>query len=236
MAPPIVTATIQAAVISVISNLLAQAITAHQTSTPLIIDWIPVFQYALFAVVSTPPNFLWQEFLESTFPAYHMAPTAEAVVSASKSDDAELDDEARTGRIVEPRLNKRNTLVKAVLDQTVGAALNTLGFSMFVGGIRQGMKHHYDDAGAAGAGAGKKGRWGFLVEPRDAVRYEQVRWDSVWEAAKGEFWPLVKAGWRFWPAVSLVNYVFLTSVEARSLLGSLAGLGWGVYISLVTGQ
>lgn len=53
--------------------------------------------------------------------------------------------------------------------------------------------------------------------------------------AKGEFWGLVKAGWRFWPLVSLVNYVFLTSVEARSLVGALAGLGWGIYLSLMTG-
>ncbi|KAJ4298731.1 hypothetical protein N0V88_003763 [Collariella sp. IMI 366227] len=231
MASPIVTATIQGAVISVISNILAQAITAHQTSTPLVIDWIPVFQYALFAAISTPPNFLWQEFLEGAFPAYHMAPTAEAVASAAASNDAELDDETRKGRIVEPRLNKRNTLIKTVLDQTVGAALNTLAFSMFVGGIRQGMRHHYDVAGA-----GKKGGWGFLLQGKDAVRYEQVRWDSVWESAKTEFWPLVKAGWRFWPMVSLINFVFLTSVQARSLVGSLAGLGWGVYISLVTAQ
>jgi hypothetical protein len=56
----------------------------------------------------------------------------------------------------------------------------------------------------------------------------------VVEAAKGEFWGLVMAGWRFWPLVSLVNYVFLTSVEARSLVGALAGLGWGIYLSLMT--
>jgi type VI protein secretion system component VasK len=58
----------------------------------------------------------------------------------------------------------------------------------------------------------------------------------VWDKARGEFWGLVKAGWRFWPLVSLVNYVFLTSVEARSLVGALAGLGWGIYLSLMTGQ
>jgi hypothetical protein len=56
------------------------------------------------------------------------------------------------------------------------------------------------------------------------------------DKARGEFWGLVKAGWRFWPLVSLVNYVFLTSVEARSLVGALAGLGWGIYLSLMTGQ
>jgi hypothetical protein len=260
MAPPIVTATIQTAIISAFSNILAQAITAHQTNvllfplnpqpstlpynpkltpnqqTHLVIDWIPVFQYLLFALISTPPNFLWQDFLESTFPAYHMAPTREALASAAAANDAELDDEAARGAIVEPRLNKRNTLVKTLLDQTVGAAVNTLGYSMFIHGVREGMGHHYvlrgegDVDGRAGPLAGL----GFLLMGREVVRYGEVRWEGVWARAKGEFWGLVKAGWRFWPAVSLVNYVFLTSVEARSLVGAMAGLGWGIYLSMAT--
>ncbi|KAK4125290.1 hypothetical protein N657DRAFT_616689 [Parathielavia appendiculata] len=231
MAPPIVTATIQTAVISAFSNVLAQAITAHQSNTPLVIDWIPVFQYALFSLLSTPPNFLWQDYLESTFPAYHMAPTREAVASAAASNDAELDDEAAHGRIVEPRLNKRNTVVKALLDQTVGAAVNTILFSLFMHGIRRGMAHHYAPGAGGKAGAGLGSLFG-----RDAVRYDAVEWPSVWEAAKGEFWGLILAGWRFWPLVSLINFVFLTSIEARSLVGALAGLGWGIYLSLMTAQ
>ncbi|KAK4102949.1 hypothetical protein N658DRAFT_495025 [Parathielavia hyrcaniae] len=233
MAPPIVKATVQTAVISAISNLIAQAITAHQSNTSLVIDWIPVFQYALFSLLSTPPNFLWQDYLESTFPAYHMAPTRKAVASASASDEAELDDEAARGRIVEPSLNKRNTAVKTLLDQTAGAAVNTILFSLFIHGIRRGMAHHYAAAGAGAAGV--RDGLGFLVG-RDAVRYDAVEWASVWAAAKGEFWGLVQAGWRFWPLVSLINFVFLTSVEARSLVGALAGLGWGIYLSLATAQ
>ena len=88
------------------------------------------------------------------------------------------------------------------------------------------MAHHH--------GEGAKG-WGFLVGG-EAVRYGDVDWRLVWERARGEFCGLVVASWRFWPIVSVVNYVFLTSIEARSLMGSLAGLGWGVYISLVTGK
>jgi hypothetical protein len=91
------------------------------------------------------------------------------------------------------------------------------------------MAHHYAGERAGGAGLG------FLVG-RDAVRYEVVEWASVWNAAKGEFWGFIKAGWRFWPLVSLVNFVFLTSVEARSLVGAFAGLGWGIYLSLMTAQ
>ncbi len=228
MAPPIVTATLQTALISAFSNVLAQAITAHQSSTPFTIDPIPLAQYTLFALLSTPPNFLWQETLESAFPSYRIAPTAEALASAAASDDAALDDESARGALVEPQLSKRNTLAKFVLDQTLGAAVNTLLFSLFMHGVREGMAHHYDVAGKG------KGAWGF-VAGGDVVRYEAVEWVGVWAKARGEFWGLVRAGWRFWPVVSLVNYGFVKSVEARSLVGALAGLAWGVYLSLVMG-
>lgn len=164
-----------------------------------------------------------------------MAPTREAVASAAASDDAALDDEEKTGRIVEPRLNKRNTAAKTLLDQTVGAAVNTLMFSLFMHGIREAMAHHYLHAEDGSARPAAAGGLGFLAGG-DVVRYGRVAWDGVWAKARGEFWGIVKAGWRFWPLVSLVNYVFLTSVEARSLVGALAGLGWGVYISLATAQ
>lgn len=43
------------------------------------------------------------------------------------------------------------------------------------------------------------------------------------------------AGWKLWPAVSLLSFVGLRTVESRTLVGSLAGMGWGVYLSLVAG-
>lgn len=75
-----------------------------------------------------------------------------------------------------------------------------------------------------------------MSNPWGVVRYADVDWAAVWQRARGELWPLLAAGWRFWPLVSVVNYVFLTSVEARNLVGSLAGLGWGVYLSLAAAK
>lgn len=63
----------------------------------------------------------------------------------------------------------------------------------------------------------------------------EIDWAKVWRGATDEFGGIYAAGLRFWPLVSAVNFVFLKSVEARNLLGNLAGLGWGVYISLVSG-
>lgn len=57
--------------------------------------------------------------------------------------------------------------------------------------------------------------------------------DEAWNLVQFEFWPLMSAGAKLWPLVSLVNFTVLESVEARNLLGSLAGMAWGVYLSLV---
>lgn len=27
--------------------------------SPLVVDWVPLFQFVLFALLNTPPNFLW---------------------------------------------------------------------------------------------------------------------------------------------------------------------------------
>ncbi|KAK5663166.1 hypothetical protein OQA88_6583 [Cercophora sp. LCS_1] len=168
MPPPILKATAQSALIAALSNILAQAITAHNTSSPLTINWIPVLQFFLFAIVSTPPNFLWQEFLESTFPAYHLAPSTAAVLSASKGNEKELDDEAREGKLVERKLNKGNTVAKTVLDQSLGAVVNTLMFGCFMHGVKMAMR----DAQVVGVS-------GIL----GGVKWERVDWGQVWERA-----------------------------------------------------
>lgn len=217
-----------------------------------VVDWIPVFQFFLFTVASTPPNFLCtcqsrdthlyhgaldvtqprplthtstgQDFLESTFPASKTVPSAEAIKSASGSNDKELDREAREGKLVETKLDVSNTVIKFILDQTIGAALNTLMFSCFLHSIKQAMAHRALSTDASDIA--------FLTSGK-ALDYSQVDWRLVLEQAKVEFYPIMKAGLGLWPAVSLFNFVVVKSVEGRNLVGSLAGVVWGVYMSLV---
>ncbi|KAK2047836.1 Mpv17/PMP22 family protein [Colletotrichum somersetense] len=229
MAPsPIVTATLQSAVLSGTSNLLAQALTAYQTDSPLVIDWVPVFQFVLYTIISTPPNFMWQGFLEETFPAYHVSPTKDAVASAAANDDKKLDREARENKLVEPKLNIRNTLIKLVLDQTVGAALNTLAFSMFMHSIQTAMARPEHLTAAQHSGP-------YLLS-RGAVDYSRVDWRAVVRSSQLEFVPIFLAGLKLWPLVSLVNFAFVKSIEGRNLVGSLAGIAWGIYMSLVAAR
>ncbi|KAL7923399.1 hypothetical protein ACQKWADRAFT_289545 [Trichoderma austrokoningii] len=209
MAPsPIVQATLQSSLLAAVSNILAQAITAYKNNEAVTVDWVPVFQFVLFAVVSTPPNFLWQDFLESTFPA-HPSP-------ASKEKDKQA-----------PKLSLTNTIVKFALDQTVGAALNTLLFSTFTHSLRQAMLHAPRITNLPAAAK-------YWSSP-NAVDFRVVDFAVVWTQAKAEFWTFMFAAARLWPAVSLVNFTLVKSVQGRNLVGAVAGVVWGVYVSLVMG-
>ncbi|WYZ39127.1 hypothetical protein EsH8_III_001041 [Colletotrichum jinshuiense] len=226
--PPIVSATLQSAALSGTSNLLAQALTAYQTDKQLVIDWVPVFQFIIYTLVSTPPNFMWQGFLEESFPAYQVSPTEDAVASAAANDEKELDREARENKLVEPKLNIRNTLIKLVLDQTVGAALNTLAFSMFMHSIQIAMTRPEHLSSAQHSGS-------FLFS-RGAIDYSKVDWRSVVNRSQLEFVPIFIAGLKLWPLVSLINFAFIKSIEGRNLVGGLAGVIWGIYMSLVAAR
>ncbi|KAI0379158.1 hypothetical protein F5Y04DRAFT_260572 [Hypomontagnella monticulosa] len=228
--PPIVIATIQSAVLAATSNLLAQGLTAYQNETPLVIDWVPVFQFVLYAFINVPPNFLWQEFLESAFPAYHMSPTQAAIASAAADDEKALEQEAKEGRLVEPRLNITNTAIKMLLDQTVGAAVNTFLFSMFMHSIQAAMLR---PLGAPLSNPDKSAQYLFS---RGAIDYGKVDWVDVVARSRAEFYHILVAGWRVWPAVSLINFAFIQSIEGRNLVGSLAGVGWGVYMSIIAAR
>ncbi|KHN94265.1 Mpv17/PMP22 [Metarhizium album ARSEF 1941] len=172
-----------------------------QTATE--VDWIPVFQFLMFSVVSTPPNFLWQDFLESSFPA-------------------------RGRRRGEERLSVRNTLLKLALDQTAGAAFNTLLFSVYMHSIHSAMP----EAPRVTSFTKAAGYW---MSP-GAIDFSSVDVAAVWWAALAEFWTIVLAGLKLWPAVSLVNFTLVKTVEGRNLVGCVAGLGWGVYMSMIAAK
>ncbi|EXJ91632.1 hypothetical protein A1O3_00182 [Capronia epimyces CBS 606.96] len=57
-------------------------------------------------------------------------------------------------------------------------------------------------------------------------------WSQVLTALQRDFWPMLVAGYKFWPLVTLGNLV-LVPVEQRMLVGGLAGLAWGIYVSLL---
>ena len=107
---PIVTATLQAAILNLCSCAFASVMSSK--APPI----IPLF---IFTLISTPPNFLWQQYLERLFPGYW----------TRKPD---LDSGEKEGKEIK-RLNIGNTLIKFALDQTLGALVST---TAFVVGVR----------------------------------------------------------------------------------------------------
>jgi protein Mpv17 len=170
-----------------------------------------------FNILSCPPNYLWQTWLESAFPGYTEKPTPreeeksmdEKVRSTSTATDADSlrsrsRNEDRTTPISysppsdKKQLSVRNTATKFLLDQTFGAAFNTITFLMGIPMLRG------------------------------------QSWQNGWEEVKTGFWPLVFAGQKLWPLVSLISLT-LVPVERRMVFGSIIGVGWGIFLSLMAG-
>ncbi|KAK2608458.1 hypothetical protein QQS21_003028 [Conoideocrella luteorostrata] len=209
---PIFSATLQAAGLGAMSNIIAQLIEAYRKQTAMEIDWIPVFKFLMFGVISTPPNFMWQDFLESTFPARSPQPHPKETDKPPK----------------EQPLDVRNTIIKFLLDQTVGAVFNTLLFSIYIHSIHLAMPNAPRITGFSKA-------TGYWISP-GAIDFSAVDMGVVLDAAFAEFWTIVLAGIKLWPAVSLINFTMVKTVEGRNLVGCIAGLGWGVFMSMIAAK
>ncbi|KAL5339756.1 hypothetical protein BJX70DRAFT_397469 [Aspergillus crustosus] len=137
--PPIAKATLQAAVISAGSNVLAQAIAAYRD------------QFTTSALILSPLSFLWLEGLEARFPGFEAAAagTADRHRKSGSEQEQEQDqeqesrkekekekEEEKAGRTDKPPLNVRNTVAKIVVDQVLGGAWNTVAFIATMGVLK----------------------------------------------------------------------------------------------------
>lgn len=76
----------------------------------------PLINFAIFAFLSTPPNVLWQQWLEATYPSQVPAPEEKAPTKQ--------------------KLSVLNTAKKFLLDQTIGGPVNTILFLATMAGLR----------------------------------------------------------------------------------------------------
>ena len=117
---PAATATFQSTIITFCSCLVALYLTPeHPPHFPSLL---------IYTILATPPNFWWQQSLESRFPGYTLK-------------KVEVDDEG-DGVEVEKQLNVRNTCVKVVLDQTISAVVNVsayIGVTRLLKGVPLGV-------------------------------------------------------------------------------------------------
>lgn len=169
-------------------------------------------------IIVCPPNYLWQAWLERTFPGWkptsqfntadsptsihlnHRSPDSEEPTSAAGLLDPDIEkDVSRTGgeRKV---LDWPNTFLKWFIDcMTVGALWNTVLFFVVMGILK-------------GQGMGEIS--------------EHVRTETL---------PLIVKSYTIWPVASVVNFT-LIPVERRIVFLSAVGLCWGVLLSLVAAR
>lgn len=160
-----------------------------------------------------------QEFIETTFPAHPAQERSKKSNTAEKSNAADK-------KTKEAPLSYKNTAIKFVLDQTLGAAVNTLLYSTFIRSLRAATAHAPPTMSFF-----KAVEWWLAA---GAVDFTAVNFHQVWLAAQDEFWPIVRAGWKLWPFVSLINFTLIKSVQGRNLFGAIAGVAWGIYICIAT--
>lgn len=80
-------------------------------------------------MITAPPNYQWQHFLEKTLPAYVGVDDGRDL-EKRENGQGSLTDEARS----KPKLSLRNTLTKWFVDcMTLGAIVNVVAFFILMG-------------------------------------------------------------------------------------------------------
>ena len=84
--------------------------------------------------------------------------------------------------------------------------------------------------------AERRANWGMLGHCEGGMLYTRLGQSvPVLTSFCQQTWPIMKAGYKLWPAVNVVQHVFIP-VEQKTVVGSLVGLGWGVYLALFAAQ
>ena len=160
-APPIVTATIQATALASLSNILAQLLDCYRKELPLSLDVIAFLRFLISTVLTAPPNFYWQAWLERTFPGRLPAEDDRTRSQASMEDGIGMSEgvggqgndsseKRESGVAVESegdrklregstggKLNWKNTWTKWFIDCiTMGALMNTVAFFLIMGTLK----------------------------------------------------------------------------------------------------
>jgi hypothetical protein len=204
-----VSQTLQGVVLSMTSNVLAQAISSYKDSvsgtwrcglsyttnavlsqTTFSLNIAPVVKFAIFSIISNPPNIIWQTFLEDHFP------TNVPAIASNTSD------EKKPAAATKTQTSKTNVLIKFVLDQTVGALVNTLMFLAY------------------------------MTYVNVTQQGKQDAWSAIAKECSDKTWPMMKDGYKFWPAISLISFLWIP-VDKRVLFGCSVGVIWGIYLSLI---
>lgn len=194
---------------------------------------IQFLRFVALSLMTAPPNYHWQQFLERTFPAYPPVSepslpgrgrrlsdvemkAADAVQAAEKKHDDDV------SPADEPKFNLQNTLTKWFVDCiTLGAIFNTIAFLVIMGFLK---------------GQGRDQIW-FNIQTV-CILVLLLFFSFVFSLSdmmlneRQETIPIIVAGYKIWPIASIISFSFVP-VHRRIVWLNFVGLLWGIYMSLV---
>ncbi|KAF1809474.1 hypothetical protein P152DRAFT_509214 [Eremomyces bilateralis CBS 781.70] len=230
MPSPIVTATIQATTLASLSNALAQSIQLYQGDKPNGFSPIELLRFSALQIVCAPPNYLWQQWLERTFPAYAPSRPFSSLFSR-RSSGTESEKPGVGGRNHSPAINREKEKDLELGDKRPHSPHRRTSPSSVDAGerklnLRNTMTKWFIDCITLGAVVNTVL---FLVLMGIMKGYTT---EKIYGMAWSETVPIIVAGYRVWPIASIISFSCVP-VEKRIVFLSAVGLAWGVYMSLV---
>ncbi|KAI0430336.1 hypothetical protein F5Y09DRAFT_230799 [Xylaria sp. FL1042] len=141
MPSPMVKATLASAALSSASNVLAQILEAYRDGHPFAFDIALFLRFVTVTFLTAPPNYMWQQLLERTFPAYERRRPSTGGDSSPRDLEKQMTEsppEAGAGPEPKPKLNLKNTFAKWFIDCiTLGAIFNTVAFFILMGVLKR---------------------------------------------------------------------------------------------------
>ncbi|KAI1248944.1 hypothetical protein MGN70_010147 [Eutypa lata] len=224
--PSMLATACQNAVLKGAANLTAQ-VTANWHATDYVpIDRQRILEFAIYGFVGANINYVWQEFLEKTFPGrrveqkrrhfrpapvgdkddggkseqhhhHHVIPmTTLPLPPPSSSPSASHHHGPASAPTNDGGISWFNTLAKLVADMTLG-----LSFMICI-----------------------------LLVITNIARVQQF--GEILDIIQQKLWQLMKAGWHIWPVVAFISFVWIP-VRWRVLVGGCVGFGWNIFLSIV---
>lgn len=210
--PPILTSSLLALLIDSCSNVIAQHIRHYKQSstikkpTPFVFDRILFTQYVVMVIICAPLNYLWQAWLERTFPGWTVASRdAKGMELVSREQRRGIDErllEAGQGSVNGiPKVRRWDNIAKKWFTDCIvfGALFNTLAFLILMGIMK-----------------GKS--------------VEQIVLD-----VRNETLGIIWNSYKVWPIANFISTTYVP-VERRIVFLSGCGLIWNIYMSLVAAR
>ncbi|KAJ5371877.1 Mpv17/PMP22 [Penicillium concentricum] len=78
------------------------------------------------------------------------------------------------------------------------------------------------------------GAWNTVVFIATMGMLRGLDYDTITGQIQSDFWPIISAGVKLWPLVSILNFTVVPA-DRRLLVGNLFGVVWAIYLSLMSG-